>query len=102
MKENKLSQKEMMEALVYRFPSITALDGNEFSKDNSIGNSIWIKNGSSVPYTDKDRNPLCSLDTGIRNERLYDIEVYIKFNDWCYKRGWYATTEDYTLMLYQL
>ena len=102
MKEIKLSQKEMMEALTKRFPSIVLHDGNTFSKGITIGNGIWIKDGSSVPYTDKDSNPLSVLDTGILNERLYDIDVYKKFDKWCTKRGWYPTTEDYTLMLYKL
>jgi hypothetical protein len=61
-----------------------------------------LRNGSNVPYTDKDTNPLSGLDNIMCDNKNYDIDVYIKFDKWCNKRGWYASTEEYTLMLYKI
>jgi len=32
----------------------------------------------------------------------YDFEVYKKFDKWCNRYGWYATSESYTLQLFKI
>jgi hypothetical protein len=98
MKE--LDFKQMCEKLQERFPTSKIECASVFSKDYPPEHSIWIPNGSDVPYTNKDQNPLSSLDRGMWESDLYDFEVYIKLNNWLGKRGWYASTGEYTLMLH--
>jgi hypothetical protein len=93
---------EIIVALQKRFPTLEIKCASEFSKDYKPNRAIWLRNGSSVPYTDKDTNPLSALDNRIYNNKNYDIDVYIKFDKWCNKKGWYASTEEYTLMLYKI
>jgi hypothetical protein len=97
-----MTREAIILELQKRFPTLDIRCGSEFSKDYKPNHSIWLRNGSSVPYTSKDTNPLSALDNRIYNNKNYDIDVYIKFDKWCNKRGWYASTEDYTLMLYKL
>lgn len=93
---------EITTALQKRFPKLEINCGSEFSKDYKVNQSIWLRNSSNVPYTNNDKNPLSSLDKCMYNNNNYDIDVYIKFDKWCNKRGWYASTEEYTLMLYKI
>ena len=93
---------EIIVELQKRFPTLEIKCGSEFSKDYKPNQSIWLRNGSNVPYTDKDTNPLSGLDNIMCDNKNYDIDVYIKFDKWCNKRGWYASTEEYTLMLYKI
>jgi hypothetical protein len=97
-----MTKSQIILALQKRFPTLEIKDGLEFSNDICNYNCLWLKNGSDVPYTDKDKNPISGLDNMIYNDKRYDIDVYIKFNEWCIKRGWYASTENYTLMLYKI
>lgn len=94
--------KQMQDKLRERFPQAIVKCASEFSEDYKPGQAIWIPNGYQVEYTKKDSNSLTILDTGRYDVRGYDIDVYIKFNKWCNNRGWYASTEEYTLMLYIL
>jgi hypothetical protein len=93
---------EITIALQKRFPTLEIKCGSEFSKDYKPNQAIWLRNASSVPYTNKDVNPLSALDNGIYDNKNYDIDVYIKFDKWCNKKGWYTSTEEYTLMLYKI
>ena len=93
---------EIIVALQKRFPTLQIKCASEFSKDYKPNQAIWLRNASSVPYTNKDTYPLSALDCGIYDNKNYDIDVYIKFDKWCNKKGWYASTEEYTLMLYKL
>jgi hypothetical protein len=97
-----MTYDEIVVALKKRFPNLEIKDGSEFCKDYKPYNSIWLSNASNIPYTQKDINPISGLDNRIYGDKNYDIDVYIKFNNWCNKRGWYATTEAYTLMLHKL
>ena len=96
------SQGEMMEALKKRFKNSEILDGFEYSDEYSKTSCIWFRNASEITYTEKDLNPISALDNGIRSSKLYDLDVYHKFEKWCNKRGWYPSTEDYTLILFQI
>ena len=93
---------EIIVALQKRFPTLQIKCASEFSKDYKPNQAIWLRNASSVPYTNKDTYPLSALDCGIYDNKNYDIDVYIKFDKWCNKKGWYASTEEYTLMLYKI
>jgi hypothetical protein len=93
---------EIIVALQKRFPTLEIKCASEFSKDYKPNRAIWLRNASSVQYTDKDTNPLSALDNRIYNNKNYDIDVYIKFDKWCNNKGWYASTEEYTLMLYKI
>jgi len=93
---------EIIVALQKRFPTLEIKCASEFSKDYKPNRAIWLRNGSSVQYTNKDTNPLSALDNRIYDNKNYDIDVYIKFDKWCNKKGWYASTEEYTLMLYKI
>jgi len=97
-----LSYEEMQLALEKRFPSLVIHDSSVFSSEYEPNTSLWLRNASEVTYTEKDLNPISALDNRIYESKQYDLDVYIKFYDWCIKRGWYATTEDYTLMLIKL
>lgn len=97
-----LSYEEMQVALEKRFPSLVIKDAKEFSYEYSLKKSLWLQNASSVTYTEKDLNPISALDNCIYENKNYDIDVYNKFYTWCIKRGWYASTENYTLQLFKL
>ena len=96
------TQKEMIEALKQRFEGSIILDGIEFSNEYKQGYCIWFKNASDVTYTKKDLNPISAIDNGIYENKKYNMEVYHKFEKWCLKRGWYPSTENYTLNLFKL
>ena len=98
----KLTYEEMFFKLKNRFPGIEIKDSKAFSYEYEYGQSLWLRNASSITYTNIDKNTLSALDTGIYNSKLYDIDVYIKFDKWCNKYGWYASTENYTLQLFKL
>lgn len=96
----KLSYQEMYFKLKERFPQLEVLDNTEFSKDVKSNNSFWLRNGSKVTYTEKDKSTLYqAMNLDFKN---YDLEVYKKFDKWCNKYGWYATSESYTLQIFKL
>ncbi len=96
----KLSYNEMLLKLKERFPQLEILDNNVFSKDATINKSFWLRNAESVSYTKKDKNTLYqSMNLDYKN---YDLEVYKKFNNFCNRFGWYATSESYTLQVFSL
>jgi len=97
-----MSKSEIIDALQKRFPSLEIKCGSEFSKDMNPECSLWLRNASNVSYTDKDSNPLSALDNKIYSDKNYELDVYKKFDAWCVKRGWYPTTEDYTLILFKI
>lgn len=83
-----------------RFPQLQVLDNTEFSKDAKQDNGFWLRNGEEIKYTEKDKNTLYkSMNNDFKN---YDLEVYKKFDKWCNKYGWYATSESYTLQLFKI
>ena len=93
----------MVIKLQERFPGIIVKDSCDFySEKTDAFRSIWIQNASSIPFTKKDTNTISSLDTGVYNYKDYDFEVYKKFDAWCQRRGWYASTESYTMQLFKL
>lgn len=91
--------KAIIEKLKHRFPTLIIKDSNEFSNEYEIGTSLWLQNAQDVTYTKKDLNTIYNTSYGIKG---YDIEVYEKFNKWCNKYGWYASTENYTLQLFKI
>jgi hypothetical protein len=99
-----MTNQEMVKALEKRFPTLNIKEGSSFSPDYASDNFIWLPNASSVPYTEKDASPLSALDNWLSPSQhaKYDIDVYMKFNDWCKKKGWYASTESYTMMLIKI
>lgn len=83
-----------------RFPYLEILDNTEFSSETKTNNAFWLRNGESVTYTEKDKNTLYqAMNNDFKN---YDLEVYKKFDKWCNKYGWYATSESYTLQLFKI
>ena len=94
-----LNFEEIIAKLEYRFPNINAVDSFEFSKEYKKGCSIWIRNASDITYTKKDKNTIYNTSYYLKN---YDIEVYNKFDKWCNRYGWYASTENYTLQLFKI
>ena len=96
----KLTYNEMFFKLKERFPQLEVLDNTEFNKEHIPNNSFWLRNAESITYTEKDKNTLYqAMNMDFKN---YDLEVYKKFNKWCNKYGWYATSEDYTLQLFKI
>lgn len=96
----KLSYNEMLLKLKERFPLLEVLDNTEFSKDATINSGFWLRNADSISYTNKDKNTLYqSMNLDYKN---YDLEVYKKFNKFCNRFGWYATSESYTLQVFSL
>ena len=91
--------KTITEKLKHRFPRLIIKDSNEFSNEYEIGTSLWLQNAQDVTYTKKDLNTIYNTSYGIKG---YDIEVYEKFNKWCNKYGYYASTENYTLQLFKI
>lgn len=86
--------------LLDRFPTLEVLDNIEFSSASEIKTGFWLRNGESVTYTEKDKNTLYqAMNNDFKN---YDLEVYKKFDKWCNKYGWYATSESYTLQLFKI
>lgn len=97
-----MTREEIVEALNKRFPTLKLKCASEFSKEYEPNKSLWLRNASDITYTEKDLNPISALDNCIYENKKYDLDVYTKFYDWCIKRGWYPTTEEYTLMLIKL
>jgi hypothetical protein len=96
----KLTYHEMYLKLQERFPYLEVLDNTEFSKDATLNNGFWLRNADDINYTSKDKNTLYqSMNNDFKN---YDLEVYKKFNSWCNRYGWYATSESYTLQVFSL
>ena len=96
----KLTYQEVYLKLQERFPNLEILDNIEFSSASEIKTGFWLRNGESVTYTEKDKNTLYqAMNNDFKN---YDLEVYKKFNKWCNKYGWYATSESYTLQLFKI
>jgi hypothetical protein len=96
----KLSYREMLLKLKERFPQLEVLDNTKFSKDATLNTSFWLRNADDINYTSKDKNTLYqSMNNDFKN---YDLEVYKKFNSWCNRYGWYATSESYTLQVFSL
>lgn len=96
-----LSYQDMFFKLKERFPTIIVKDNNEFTKDCAKGVAFWLPNGNEVTYTDKDESVLCSLDVWVKNPNDYEIDVYKKFDKWCNRYGWYASTENYALNIFK-
>ena len=98
---SKLTFAEMVQKLKNRFNSIEVLDFIECDKNYKPQFSIWIKNANCVTYTNKDKNTLL-CESYPKNPKLYELDVYRKFDKFCQKYGWYASTENYTLQLFKL
>jgi hypothetical protein len=95
-----LTYNEMLLKLEERFPKLEVLDNNEFSRDAKLNSAFWLRNADSINYTNKDKNTLYqSMSYDFKN---YDFEVYKKFNNFCNRFGWYATSESYTLQVFSL
>lgn len=96
----KLSYNEMLLKLEERFPTLEVLDNSKFSKEATKNTGFWLRNAESITYTILDKHKLYqAMNYDFRN---YDFEVYKKFNKWCNKFGWYATSESYTLQIFSL
>jgi hypothetical protein len=96
----KLTYPQMLLKLQNRFPTLQVLDNIEFSKDATPLNGFWLRNCESVTYTKKDTNYLYkAMNVDYKN---YEFEVYKKFNGFCNRYGWYATSESYTLQVFSL
>jgi hypothetical protein len=94
------SYSKMLLKLKEKFPKLEILDNNEFSKESVLNTGFWLRNAESVTYTEKDKNTLYqSMNLDSKN---YDLEVYKKFDKWCNKYGYYATSESYTLQVFKL
>lgn len=96
----KLPYNKMFVKLQQRFPNIEVLDNIEFTNTVEKQTGFWLKNADNTTYTNKDKNTLYqAMNNDLKN---YDLEVYKKFNKWCNRYGWYATSESYTLQLFKL
>lgn len=96
MKE--LNFEQMSAKLKKRFPTLVIKDGKDFdSTRRGLGNSFWLPNSEDVTYTSKDDNTLYKSYGG----KGYELEVYEKFDKWCNRYGWYATTESYTMEIFK-
>lgn len=95
-----LTFNEMRLKLINRFPSLVVLDNVEFSKSVECETGFWLKNSDDTTYTNKDKNTLYKANDYFNKN--YELEVYKKFDKWCNRFGWYATTENYTLQLFKL
>ena len=90
----------MLLKLQERFPKLEVLDNTEFSKDAKPFTGFWLRNAEDITYTEKDLNTLYkAMNNDYKN---YDLEVYKKFNKFCNRFGWYATSESYTLQVFNL
>jgi hypothetical protein len=97
----KLSFAEMVQKLQKRFENIEVLDYIECNKNYKLNFSIWIKKAYCIPYTKKDTNTIL-LNGYQNNQKLYELDVYKKFDKFCQRYGWYASTENYTLQLFKI
>jgi len=96
----KLTHFEMLNKLRERFPYLQVLDNTEFSKDSKPFTGFWLRNAHDITYTEKDKNTLYqAMNNDYKN---YDLEVYKKFDKFCNRYGWYATSESYTLQVFSL
>lgn len=90
----------MLLKLQNRFPNLEILDNIEFSSASEIKTGFWLRNAHDITYTKKDKNTLYqAMNYDYKN---YDLEVYKKFNKFCNRFGWYATSESYTLQVFNL
>ena len=97
----KLSYDEMVLKIKIRFPKLTIKDSKEFygeSTQEKFG--IWLPNSEDVRYTDKDNNTLYRAMM-YNDNKNYTFEVYDKFDNWCQRYGWYATTESYAMQIFK-
>jgi hypothetical protein len=96
----KLSYDEMFLKLQKRFPDLEILDNTEYSKESKPMTGFWLKNGDEIPYSNKNQNTLYrSMNANYLN---YEFEIYKRFDSWCKKYGFYASSENYTLQLFKL
>ena len=93
-----LTYNEMLLKLKEHYPTLEILDSSEFSKETSPNEGFWLRNASEVTYTEKDKNTILANENE-PNSRLYEIDVYKKFDLFCQRFGWYATTESYVLQI---
>jgi hypothetical protein len=91
------TKEQMTKAIIKRFEGIEPRCTSEFFTNNNT-NGLWLKNYEGKTYTNKDKYPIVDTYAGKR----YDIDVYIKFQAWCIKRGWYPDTSNYTLLIYPI
>lgn len=95
----KLSFDELKEKLQKQFPSLIVKDSKEFySEPFPEKQSLWLPNAESVSYTAKDHNTL--YQAHVCYDKNYNLEVYRKFDKWCNRYGWYASTENYTMQIF--
>ena len=93
-----LNFEQMSVKLKKRFPNLVVKDGNDFDNERTeIGKSFWLPNSEDITYTSKDSNTLYKCFGG----KGYDLEVYEKFDKWCNRYGWYATTDRYTMEIFK-
>lgn len=96
----KLTFEQMKDKLSKRFPNLEILCNSEFNKEIEPKTGFWLRNSESITYTEKDKNTLYqSMNNDFKN---YEFEVYKKFNSFCVRFGWYATSESYTMQLFKL
>lgn len=90
----KISSEQLREKLQKRFPLLVIKDGICFSNELVTNKpSLWLPNAVDVSYTKKDKNTLY---------QYHNPRAYKKFINWCHKYGWYPSTIDYTMLLYQV
>jgi len=95
-----LSYSEMEMAIKKRFAGVELLCNSEYSALYPKNEGFWIRGSENIRYTDKDRNTLY-LSNDYEN-KSYELNIYKKFDAWCKARGWFATSENYTLQIFKL
>jgi hypothetical protein len=94
-----LSYSEMEADLKKRFPGIELLCNSNYSQDYPKERGFWVRNCGELTYSTKDKNTLyLGLDYYNRD---YELNIYKKFEAFCQARGWWTTSEDYTLQIFK-
>ena len=95
-----LSFLEMGNALKKRFPLMDLNCNSEYSSDYPKNTGFWIKGAEEITYTEKDLNTLYLSNDYFNNS--YELNIYKKFAHWCLKRGYYVSSENYTLQIFKI
>lgn len=89
---------ELVKQLTDRFPGIEIKDAHEYSADIPPMHGLWIVNCRELTYTEKDQHVLYEA---YGPHKHYEMDIYRKFHQYCKARGWYATSENYTINIYR-
>ena len=94
-----LTYHEMEADLKKRFPEMKILCNSEFTSSYPKGVAFWAIGSDEQTYSDKDKNPLYLANDYYNNK--YELNIYKKFHAFCKARGWFASSENYTLQIFK-